>query len=338
MLKKLLLFLCIAGCSSSPDQKRISIPIGDTEIFMVWIPGGTFNMGSTDSIAHSDEQPVHSVKMDGFWMSETPVTNRQFLSFITELNYVTTAEVAPSLEEIMAQVPLGTPPPLKDMLVAGSLTFVNHPIPANPNSAVRWWAWSTNSNWKHPYGEASSINGLNNHPVVQVSWYDAVAFSEWAGTSLPTEAQWEYAAKKGEVTNSREMNIWQGVFPVNNAGSDGFEKTNPVHAYKPNKIGLYDMAGNVWEWVADWYRPNTYLMGGRDNNPIGPLSSFDPMEPTIPKRVIRGGSFLCNAQYCTGYRPTARMKTSPDTSIEHTGFRCVMSQEQMGKYVNQINN
>ena len=333
MMKKLLLILCLAGCSYSPDQKRISIPIGNTEIVMVWISGGSFKMGSTDSMARSDEQPVHKVKMDGFWMSETAVTNAQFSAFVNISNYVTTAEVAPSLEEIMAQVPTGTPPPPKEMLVAGSLTFINQPTPASQYSPVQWWAWSTNSNWKHPYGEDSSIDGLEDHPVVQVSWYDAVAFSEGTGMSIPTEAQWEYAAKKGEVTNSREMNIWQGIFPVKNTGSDGFEKTNPVHAYKPNKIGLYDMAGNVWEWVAAWYRPNSYLMGGRENNPIGPPSSFDPMEPTVPKRVTRGGSFLCNDQYCAGYRPTARMKTSPDTSLEHTGFRCVMSEEQMEKYL-----
>ena len=333
MMKKLILILCLAGCSSDPGQKHVSIPLGNTEIVMVWISSGTFNMGSTDPMARQDEQPVHKVKMDGFWMSETPVTNGQFFSFIQITGYITTAEVAPSLDEIMAQVPIGTPPPTKEMLVAGSLTFVNHDKPANPFSPVNWWTWSTNSNWQQPYGENSSINGLNDHPVVQVSWYDATAFSEWAGMGLPTEAQWEYTAKKGDVSNSREMNIWQGVFPVNNSASDGFEKTNPVYAYKPNKIGLYDMAGNVWEWVADWYRPDTYTLADQKNNPIGPKSSFDPMEPTVPKRVTRGGSFLCNAQYCAGYRPTARMKTSPDTSLEHTGFRCVMNQTQMEKYL-----
>lgn len=334
MMKKMILILCLAGCSSDPGQKRVSIPLGNTEIVMVWISSGTFNMGSTDPMARQDEQPVHKVKIDGFWMSETPITNKQFSAFVNKTNYVTTAEMAPSLEEIMAQVPPGTPPPPKEMLVPGSLTFINHPSPANHNSVVKWWKWSTNSDWRHPYGDASSIKELNNHPVVQMSWFDALTFAEWAGMSLPTEAQWEYAAKKGEVTNQREMNIWQGVFPVNNSRSDGFEKTNPVYAYKPNKVGLYDMAGNVWEWVADWYRPDTYLMGGRENNPIGPPSSYDPVEPTVPKRVTRGGSFLCNDQYCAGYRPSARMRTSPDTSLEHTGFRVVMTEGQLKKYLN----
>ena len=330
-MKKLILILCLAGCSSKMDIKRIPISVGETEIIMIWIPGGSFQMGSKDPMARADEQPIHSVKMDGFWMSETPVTNEQFATFINQTNYKTTAEVAPSVEEIMSQVPPGTPPPPKEMLVPGSLTFINHSTPANANSPVRWWTWSLNSNWRHPYGETSSINGLGDHPVVQTSWYDALAFSEWAGMSLPTEAQWEYAAKKGGVTNRREMNIWQGVFPVSNSGSDGYEKTNPVYAYKPNKIGLYDMAGNVWEWVADWYRPNTYAMKSREKNPTGPFSSYDPLEPSVPKRVTRGGSFLCNDQYCSGYRPTARMRTSPDTSLENTGFRCVMSSSQMEK-------
>ena len=234
----------------------------------------------------------------------------------------------------MTQVPPGTTPPPKEMLVPGSLTFINRPTPANPNSDIRWWKWSNNSDWRHPYGDGSSIEEMDNHPVVQISWFDALAFSKWAMMSLPTEAQWEYAAKKGEVTNRREMNIWQGTFPVNNSRIDGYEKTNPVYAYKPNKIGLYDMAGNVWEWVADWYRPDTYSMKGRQKNPTGPLSSYDPVEPTVPKRVTRGGSFLCNDQYCAGYRTTARMRTSPDTSLEHTGFRVVMTKAQMEKYIN----
>ena len=332
-IKKIIFILLFIGCGSGPDIKRVSISVGDTDMPFVWVPGGSFEMGSNSAMAREDERPVHTVNIDGFWMAETPVTNNQFSAFVNETGHKTTAEVAPTLEEIMAQVPPGTPPPPKEMLIPGSLTFINHPTPANPNSAVRWWRWSFNSDWRRPYGEKSSIKGLDNHPVVQTSWFDALAFAEWAGMSIPTEAQWEYAAKKGEATNRLEMNIWQGVFPVNNSKSDGYEKTNPVYAYKPNKIGLYDMAGNVWEWVADWYRPDTYSMEGRDKNPTGPFSSFDPVEPTIPKRVTRGGSYLCNDQYCAGYRPSARMRTSPDTSLEHTGFRVVMSEKQMEKYL-----
>ena len=322
------------GCGSDLSIKRSEVMVGETKIAFVWIPNGSFNMGSDDLMALDNEKPVHKITLDGFWMSETPITNKQFAAFINESGYTTTAEIAPTLEEIMSQVPPGTTPPPKEMLVPGSLTFINQPIPANPNSDIIWWKWSNNSDWRRPYGEDSSIKGMDNHPVVQISWFDALAFSEWAMMSLPTEAQWEYAAKKGEVTNRREMNIWQGIFPVNNSQKDGYEKTNPVYTYKPNKIGLYDMAGNVWEWVADWYRPDTYSMEGRGKNPTGPPSSYDPIEPTVPKRITRGGSFLCNDQYCAGYRTTARMRTSPDTSLEHTGFRVVMTENQMAKYIN----
>jgi sulfatase modifying factor 1 len=333
-MKKIILIVFILSCNQKIDIKRQLISIGEVEMTMVWIPNGSFNMGSDDSMALDNEKPVHKITLDGFWMSETPVTNVQFAVFINESGHITTAEIAPTLEEIMSQVPPGTTPPPKEMLVPGSLTFINRPTPANPNSDIRWWKWSNNSDWLHPYGKGSSIEEMDNHPVVQISWFDALAFSKWAMMSLPTEAQWEYAAKKGEVTNRREMNIWQGTFPVNNSRIDGYEKTNPVYAYKPNKIGLYDMAGNVWEWVADWYRPDTYSMKGRQKNPTGPLSSYDPVEPTVPKRVTRGGSFLCNDQYCAGYRTTARMRTSPDTSLEHTGFRVVMTKAQMEKYIN----
>lgn len=333
-MKKIILIVFILSCNQKIDIKRQLISIGEVEMTMVWIPNGSFNMGSDDSMALDNEKPVHKITLDGFWMSETPVTNVQFAVFINESGHITTAEIAPTLEEIMSQVPPGTTPPPKEMLVPGSLTFINRPTPANPNSDIRWWKWSNNSDWRHPYGNGSSIEEMDNHPVVQISWFDALAFSKWAMMSLPTEAQWEYAAKKGEVTNRREMNIWQGTFPVNNSRIDGYEKTNPVYAYKPNKIGLYDMAGNVWEWVADWYRPDTYSMKGRQKNPTGPLSSYDPVEPTVPKRVTRGGSFLCNDQYCAGYRTTARMRTSPDTSLEHTGFRVVMTKAQMEKYIN----
>ena len=333
MKKYLILFIFIFGCNSNPKLNKVKIPVGDGEMTMIWIPSGSFMMGSSDSMAKNDEMPIHKVELDGFWISETAVTNNQFASFVKETNYVTTAEIAPSLDDIMSQLPKNTPPPPKELLVPGSLTFINSDQPAYPTSSIDWWKWSPQISWKNPGGKDSSIDGLGNHPVVHVSWYDAKKYSLWLNMELPTEAQWEYAAKLGGVSNHREINIWQGIFPISNNRTDGHLKTNPVKYYKPNNIGLYDMAGNVWEWVRDWYRPNTYSMKNHRKNPLGPNSSYDPLEPTVPKRVTRGGSFLCNDQYCAGYRPTARMKTSPDTSLEHTGFRCIMTEQQMNKFL-----
>jgi len=333
----LFLFLFLFGCDSTPGLKKITIPIADQKITLVWVDGGSFMMGSSELIANNDEKPAHRVHIDGFWMTETPITNDQFSAFVKSTNYITTAEIAPSLEEIMSQLPENTPPPPKELLVPGSLIFKNSQVPATPSSSIDWWKWSPSTNWKNPHQEKSTLDDLGDHPVVHVSWYDATEFSLWSGMSLPTEAQWEYAAKLGKVTNRREMNIWHGTFPINNTLNDGYLKTNPVKQYKPNNIGLYDMAGNVWEWVRDWYHLNTYSMSDRKKNPKGAKSSYDPMEPTVPKRVTRGGSFLCNDQYCAGFRPTARMKTSPDTSLENTGFRCVMSQKQMEMKLEQRN-
>ena len=332
MIKKylfILMGLFIFGCNSSPSSDKITILIGDEEISLVWVDGGSFIMGSSELIANNDEKPSHRIHIDGFWMTETPITNNQFAAFVNSTNYVTTAEKAPSLKEMMSQLPKDTPPIPDEYLVPGSLIFIGGREAANPSSSINWWKWSPKTSWKNPRSENPTLDGIGDHPVVHVSWYDAIEFSLWSGMELPTEAQWEYAAKLGKVTNTREMNIWRGIFPINNNLDDGHLKTNPVKYYKPNSIGLYDMAGNVWEWVRDWYHPNTYSMEGRSKNPMGPKSSFDPMEPTVPKRVTRGGSFLCNDQYCAGYRTTARMKSSPDTSLENTGFRCVISKDQM---------
>ena len=333
MKKYLFLFIIVFGCNSNIKLKKVKVPFGNEEITMIWVPGGSFMMGSNDQMARNDEKPLHKVQLDGFWISETPVTNNQFSAFVKETNYTTTAEIPPALDDIMSQLPKDTPPLPNELLVAGSLTFIQSDKPANPTSSIDWWQWSPQISWENPRGKDSSIDNLGEHPVVHVSWYDAQEFSLWLNMKLPTEAQWEYAAKLGGVSNRREMNIWQGIFPISNDRNDGFVKTNPVKYYKPNDIGLYDMAGNVWEWVRDWYHIDTYSMQGQRKNPLGPNSSYDPFEPTVPKRVTRGGSFLCNDQYCAGYRPTARMKTSPDTSLEHTGFRCIMTEEQMNNFL-----
>lgn len=329
-------------CSNLPDRFA---SLKTTPSGMVWIPGGEFSMGTDDPQWRADERPAHSVKVDGFWMDATPVTNRQFQEFVAATGYVTTAEKPPTLEEIMAQVPPGTPQPSPDMLVAASLVFKPSPGPVPLSNHHRWWDWVPGADWRHPLGPKSSIEGKEDHPVVQVSWFDAVAYAEWAGKRLPTEAEWEFAAiggrqKKplyvwGDEEFSEEKpqcNIWQGDFPYKSNKPGGAFGTTAVKTYPQNPYGLYDMAGNVWQWCHDYFNISYYAdeaKKGLSINPEGPATSFDPQEPYAKKRVHRGGSFLCHDSYCKGYRITARMKTCPDTSLNHLGFRCVMTAEQL---------
>jgi len=313
---------------SAPQNKR-----------MVQIQGGQFMMGGVGPEVKPDELPQHPVHVDGFWISVTPVTNDEFAEFVKATGYVTTAERAPTVEEIMKECPPGSPPPDEDFLVAASLVFKPTEYPVSFHNPLIWWEWKEGANWRHPRGPGSSLEGLGDHPVVHVSWYDAQAFCEWIGGRLPTEAEWEYAARGGKEpapfiwgtdpvdSVPYRLNVWQGQFPVENTKADGYAATSPVRTYPPNGYGLYDMAGNVWEWVGDWYRVDTYRNDselGVVQNPRGPESSYDPQQPYTSVRVTRGGSFLCNPDYCSGYRPSARMKTSPDTSLCHTGFRYVI--------------
>lgn len=301
-------------------------------------------MGSDDPLARPIERPIHRVRVKGFWVDKTEVTNAQFREFVDATGYVTVAEKPPEIEEIMAQLPPGTPPPKEEDLVAASLVFVppNHRVPLN--NAGAWWRWVHGADWRHPAGPESSIDGKDDHPVVHVAHYDAVAYAKWAGKRLPTEAEWEYAARGGLEgkpftwgddalsDDQPQCNIWQGEFPIRNTMTDGYARTAPVGRFPANDYGLYDMAGNVWEWTSDWFRTDAYarrvrLLGpeGVAENPTGPNDSFDPNQPFTPQRVTRGGSFLCNDSYCSSYRPSARMGCSPDTGLSHTGFRCVMS-------------
>ena len=305
---------------------------------MVWIPGGTFTMG--DSTLHDDEKPAHPVWVDGFWMDSTEVTNAEFRKFVDATGYVTTAERPPKLEDIMAQLPPGTPPPPKENLVAGSIVFRAPDSVSNMQDISQWWTWRKGADWRHPEGPDTDIDGKDNFPVVQVSYDDALAYAKWAGKRLPTEAEWEYAARGGvdakpfvwgdkpidPESDTQPANTWQGTFPISDTGKDHFKGLAPVKSFPANGFGLYDMAGNVWEWCSDWYRFDAYSMVDSSKitvNPTGPSNSLDPDEPHAPKRVTRGGSFLCNASYCSGFRPAARMKNTPDSSTNHIGFRCV---------------
>jgi formylglycine-generating enzyme required for sulfatase activity len=308
---------------------------------MRWVPSGEFTMGTDSDLGWPDERPAHRVRVDGFWIDEHEVTNAEFGRFVASTGYVTTAERPPDLKAIMAQVPPGTPPPPPESLVPGSLVFhlTDGPVPLD--NVAQWWRWTPGASWRHPEGPGSDLAGRQDHPVIHVSWDDAVAYSRWVGKRLPTEAEWEYAARGGLAGQPYawgdaapgagghwQANIWQGVFPSCDTAADGHAGTAPVKSYPPNGFGLYDMAGNVWEWCADWYRRDLYRIRsspGAVVSPSGPERSEDPANPYTPLRVQRGGSFLCNDSYCSRYRPSARHGCSPDTGMSHVGFRCAMT-------------
>jgi formylglycine-generating enzyme len=335
-------YLVFSSVGKPTNQSSAAAPAGDHP-GMVWIAGGEFLMGNDLPDARPDEHPAHRVRVPGFWIDQTEVTNAQFQKFVEATGYVTTAEQAPDLAEIMSQVPPGTPEPPPESLVPGSLVFTPTEKPVPLDDVGQWWNWTAGADWRHPEGPESTIEGRENHPVVQVSWDDAQAYATWAGKRLPTEAEWEFAARGGlkgkpfvwgdePVSESKpQANIWQGVFPSKNLVRDGYERTAPVKSFPPNGFGLYDMAGNVWEWCSDWYAVDTYpnrAEKGIADDPPGPPKSFDPRQPRMPQRVQRGGSFLCNASYCSSYRPSARMGCSPDTGMSHVGFRCVVVEQR----------
>ena len=335
-----------AGHSCTPVNSRFSSLVAEHEQTsknqstegMALIPGGTFNMGADDDRAWRDEYPKHQVQIDSFWMDIHEVTNAQFDAFVKATGYVTTAEKAVDWEAIKKELPPGTPRPDANQLVPASLVFVATKNPVPLDNVGQWWRWKQGANWHQPEGPGSSIEGMESHPVVHISWFDAVAYCNWAGKRLPTEAEWEYASRGGLVDNhyawgnedlltgAPKANTWEGNFPYQNKQRDGFYLSAPVSTYPPNGYGLYDMSGNVWEWCADWYHENYYktLASQTAVNPKGPETSYDSNEPYAQKRVSRGGSFLCHKSYCSGYRNSMRMKTTPDTGSIHTGFRAVM--------------
>lgn len=326
--------------SKSPSRNGATSPQprGEAPTGMVWIPGGEFTMGTDLEIGWADEKPAHPVRVSGFWMNATEVTNAEFRKFVEATGYVTTAEKPPDVEEILRQSPPGTPPPAKEVLVPGTVVFTVPEGEVDLRDFSQWWKWTPGANWRHPDGPESDLERKDEHPVVHVSWDDAVAYAKWAGKRLPTEAEWEFAARGGldnkpyawgdenPTDKGNFANIWQGEFPHKNTKIDGFERTAPVKSFPPNGYGLFDMAGNVWEWCSDWYDRELYSKRSRRraiDNPTGPEESIDPARPFTPQRVQKGGSFLCNDSYCSRYRPSARHGCSPDTGMSHVGFRCV---------------
>ncbi|MBD2746664.1 formylglycine-generating enzyme family protein [Microvirga sp. BT688] len=312
-----------------PSSKRAEQPYTG----MAWIQGGTFRMGSDKH--YPEEAPVHRVTVDGFWIDRTPVTNQDFRRFVDATGHVTVAERKPD--------PKDYPGALPEMLKAGSLVFSPPDYPVSLSDWSQWWAFTFGATWRRPYGPKSSIKGLDDHPVVHVAYEDAAAYAAWAGKDLPTEAEWEFAARGGldsaayawgdEFTpGGRHMaNIWQGAFPFQNKREDGYERTSPVTAFPPNGYGLHDMIGNVWEWTSDWYAPKHPNDASKacciPENPRGgrEADSYDPRQPQvrIPRKVLKGGSHLCAPNYCRRYRPAARHAQPVDTSSSHIGFRCV---------------
>jgi formylglycine-generating enzyme len=328
-----------ASSDFAPTVPNTGIAPGAAPPGMVWIPGGEFSMGSpieSESLCSMpgmtrDARPIHRVYVDGFWMDQTELTNDQFAAFVKATGYVTIAERTPTAAEFPGALP--------ENLVAGSTVFTPTAAPVALNNHYQWWRYQKGANWRHPEGPVSNLIGRARYPVVQIAYEDAVAYAKWAGKRLPTEAEWEFAARGGltgklfawgddfHLGSKAMANTYQGKFPVKDTGEDGFDGLAPAASFPPNGYGLYDVAGNAWEWVSDWYRPNYYAQlaraGGIARNPQGPESSFDPAEPAEKKRVHRGGSFLCTDQYCSRYIIGTRGKGEISTGSNHLGVRLV---------------
>jgi formylglycine-generating enzyme required for sulfatase activity len=357
----------IVFAALAPTQPSASATIGppliveepaQTPAGMVWVPGGAFEMGSPscpppgapnpDKIK-PDEVPRHQVELDGFWIDKTEVTNRQFAEFVEMTGHVTFAEKVPTRADFARSGADAALIPDEE-LVPGSMCFNcefnrERLVTGVANWEYQLWQVVEGANWRHPDGPDSSIADRMDHPVVHVNWDDAVAYCRWAGKRLPTEAEWEYAARGGphsdggkypwgnvrEPNGQYQANYWQGVFPTERLNRDGFETTAPVGSFPPNRLGLYDMSGNVWEWCQDYYH-HDYYADSPIRNPPGPPDSFDPQEPHIIKRVQRGGSFMCNVNSCTGYRCAARMRGEVTSGAFHNGFRCVVDSTMIDKY------
>ena len=363
-LLKSIIFISILGClvaawalfGGSAARPPIELPasadatatnVAPAPDGMVWVPAGEFTMGWDGPEARFDEKPAHRVRMEGFWMDTTEVTNAQFREFVDATGYVTTAERPADWEMLKTQLPPGTPKPADEMLLPGAVVFTPPDHAVSLSDFSQWWTITPGANWRCPDGPGSSLEGRDQYPVIHVSWDDAVAYAKWAGKRLPTEAEWEHAARFGQDSqrfiwgsdlspDGKHMaNIWQGTFPHDNTGEDGFPGAAPVKTFPPNALGIYDMAGNVWEWTTDQFHPGEYarrveeLAGETCSGPTGPATTADPRNPFAPdSRVHKGGSFLCNVVYCESYRPSAKMAATPDTGMSHLGFRCVQDDNQ----------
>jgi formylglycine-generating enzyme required for sulfatase activity len=326
----------LAGAFGPTVENRAAAPAPARD-GMVWIPGGEFSMGAADPRGDAeggpdplfDARPIHRVYVDGFWMDRTEVTNESFDRFVRATGYVTIAERTPRAEDFP-----GAPP---ENLVPGSVVFAPPSRAVPLDSHLRWWSYVKNASWRNPSGPGSDLRGREKLPVVHIAYEDAEAYARWAGKRLPTEAEFEFAARGGlagrryawgdELRPGRRWmaNTFQGHFPDADSGGDGWNGLAPVGSFPPNRYGLYDIAGNVWEWCSDWYRPDTYALAAAEvtRNPTGPRDSFDPGEPGVAKRVQRGGSFLCSSQYCARYLVGSRGKGEPSSGGSHLGFRCV---------------
>jgi sulfatase modifying factor 1 len=336
---------CGTSVDRHPDPRGLDLVV---------VPAGEFMMGGVGPEARPDEFPRHRVRLEAFRIGRHEVTNAEFAEFVEATGYRTVAERPVDWEELKKQVPPGTPKPDAALLQPGSMVFqsTDQPIPLDDYS--KWWVWSHGAAWRHPEGPASSIDDRMDHPVVQVAFEDAIAYCDWAGGRLPTESEWEFAARGGldeqpfiwgaEQIDATRANTWGGRFPDRNDGEDGFLRTSPVGKYPPNGYGLVDMGGNVWEWCSDLYRADEYRRrteeigeAGVAIDPQGPSTTRDPRNPHAPEsRVQRGGSFLCNPSYCSSYRPSARMSTTPDSGASHVGFRLVMTPTQWGSAVDRF--